>query len=337
LNISGYSIPTCALIHGFRGLKVNYWQQLVFVSAITLPVFSLVFIGVWLKWRNKLDEGFTSSASYLVFNLALPVLMFAAIVRTDINAIANLPLVGFAVAFAIINFLLVWLPSQFWIENKRSLGVFVQGSFRSNLGILGLAFCMTTFDQAGLAIGAVLLAVITPIYNVLSIFALSHSAQQGRMDYWSLLKDVITNPLILAILLALPFAYWQVELPQVAMRAVDYLAAMTLPLALICIGASLSLSSLRQTQLLSWLAVVIKLVILPLAVAMIGAWLGFTGVELGCLILMFASPTAAASYVMVRSIGGDHHFAANIIALTTLVSLFTVSIAIYLLKVFAIV
>jgi malonate transporter len=65
--------------------------------------------------------------------------------------------------------------------------------------------------------------------------------------------------------------------------------------------------------------------------------LGFRGVELGCLILMFASPTAAASFVMVRTIGGNHTLAANIVALTTLISLFTISIAIYSLKVFALI
>lgn len=314
-----------------------YWQQLVFVSSITLPVFSLVFIGIWLKWRNKIDEGFTASASYIVFNLALPVLMFAAIIRTDINSIANLPLVTFAIAIAIVNFLLVWLPSKRLLKDKSSLGVFVQGCFRSNLGILGLAFCVTSFDHEGLAIGAVLLAVVTPIYNILSIYALTHAAQRESLNPWGMLKGVISNPLIIAIILALPLAYWQVTLPSVVMRSIDYLAALTLPLALICIGASLSLTSLKQTQQLSWLAVLIKLILLPLGVGGVGILLGFTGVELGCLILMFASPTAAASFVMVRSIGGDHNFAANIIALTTLVSLFTVSIIIYLLKVFAII
>jgi len=112
---------------------------------------------------------------------------------------------------------------------------------------------------------------------------------------------------------------------------------MTLPLALICIGGSLSLSALRQSQALSWLSVTIKLVLLPLVVGLSAYGFGFRGVELGCLILMFASPTAAASFVMVRAIGGNHVLAANIIALTTLVSMFTLSIAIYLLKVFALI
>ena len=317
---------------------MDYWQQLVFVGSITLPVFSLVFIGIWLKWRGKINDDFTAKSSYIVFNLALPVLMFAAIVRTDIAQIGNPRLITFAVLMALLSFSVLWFGSRAFIADKKNLGVFVQGCFRSNLGILGLAFCVTTFAEDGLAVGALLLAVITPLYNILSIYALTHAASEdSQLNWLVLLKGVITNPLIVAILLALPFAYWQVALPDVVMRSIDYLAAMTLPLALICIGGSLSFSALKQTQWLSWVAVIIKLLLMPAIVSILAYATGFRGVELGCLILMFASPTAAASFVMVRTIGGNHTLAANIIALTTLISLFSVSIAIYLLKVFALI
>lgn len=317
---------------------MDYWQQLVFVGSITLPVFSLVFIGIWLKWRDKIDDAFTAKASYIVFNLALPVLMFAAIVRTDIAQIGNPRLIVFALLMALLSFIVLWFGSKALITDKKNLGVFVQGCFRSNLGILGLAFCVTTFAEEGLAVGALLLAVITPLYNILSIYALTHAANENsQMNWLGLIKDVLTNPLIVAIIMALPFAYWQITLPEVVMRSIDYLAAMTLPLALICIGGSLSFTALRQTQRLSWVAVIIKLLLIPGIIAILAYVCGFRGVELGCLILMFSSPTAAASFVMVRSIGGNHMLAANIIALTTLISLFSVSIAIYLLKVFALI
>jgi predicted permease len=317
---------------------VNYWQQLVFVGSITLPVFSLVFIGMWLKWRNKIDDNFTAKASYIVFNLALPILMFAAIVRTDISKIGSLPLIAFALIMAFLSFIFLWYSARFYRLKAENLGVFVQASFRANLGILGLAFCVATFAEPGLAIGAVLLAVITPLYNVLSIYALTHAtSMHAKIDWPLLLRGVITNPLIIAIVCALPLAYWQWQLPVMVMKSIDYLAAMTLPLALICIGGSLSLNALRSSQGLSWLAVMIKLVVLPLIVFIAAYVVGFRDVELGCLVLMFASPTAAASYVMVRAIGGNHQLAANIIALTTLVSIFTLSITIYLLKVFALI
>lgn len=317
---------------------MNYWQQLIFVGSITLPVFSLVFIGIWLKWRKKIDDAFTAKASYIVFNLALPVLMFAAIVRTDISHIARFELVFFAMIAAFLSFLILWLGARYFSLRADELGVFVQAGFRSNLGILGLAFCVTAFGEPGLAVGAVLLAVVTPLYNILSIYALTHAvSERAELNWPYLLKDILSNPLIVAILCALPLAYWQWQPPVIVMRGIDYLAAMTLPLALICIGGSLSFSALKARQALSWMAVLIKLVVLPVAVGGSAYAFGFRGVELGCLILMFASPTAAASFVMVRSIGGNHQMAANIIALTTLISLFTLSIAIYLLKVFALI
>ena len=48
---------------------------------------------------------------------------------------------------------------------------------------------------------------------------------------------------------------------------------------------------------------------------------GFTGMSLGIVLLLSIAPTAAASYVMVRNMGGDHRLAASIIAVSTLVSL----------------
>ena len=43
--------------------------------------------------------------------------------------------------------------------------------------------------------------------------------------------------------------------------------------------------------------------------------------SLGIILLLSISPTAAASYIMVRNLGGDHRLAASIIAVSTLASL----------------
>ena len=58
----------------------------------------------------------------------------------------------------------------------------------------------------------------------------------------------------------------------------------------------------------------------------------FNATELGTLFAMFAAPTATVSYVMARSMGGNHQLAANIVALSTLLAPITLSIGIYLLR-----
>src|SRR5690554_6326471 len=76
----------------------------------------------------------------------------------------------------------------------------------------------------------------------------------------------------------------------------------------------------------------VKMVSLP-ALCTLAAWLaGFEGRELGLMFLFFASPTAAASFVMVKALGGNDRMAANIIALTTLLASVTVTAGVFILQ-----
>ena len=72
--------------------------------------------------------------------------------------------------------------------------------------------------------------------------------------------------------------------------------------------------------------------VVPLMLTAGGYGLGFRTTELGVLFLMSSAPTAAASYVMVRAMGGNSDLAANIIVLTTLGSLLVTSVGVALLR-----
>src|SRR5690606_34583429 len=127
-------------------------------------------------------------------------------------------------------------------------------------------------------------------------------------------------------------AYWQLRLPAWLSTSGEYLAQLTLPLALICIGGTLSLAALRASGAVALGASLMKMIWLP-ALATAGAFLcGFRQAELGILFLFFASPTAAASYVMARASGGNHELAAAIIVITTLMAVLTTNLGLFLLQ-----
>ena len=65
----------------------------------------------------------------------------------------------------------------------------------------------------------------------------------------------------------------------------------------------------------------------------LGAWCwGFRQADLAILFVYFASPTAAASYVMVKAIDGNHQLAAVIIVLTTLGSVLSINLGLLALQ-----
>lgn len=316
---------------------MSYWSAFEYCLAVTVPVFLIVFLGSFLKFKKQIDEGFVAGASSLVFNICLPLVIFLSIMDNKVSLLNHLPLVMFCVAAAVLSFLLFWSMSSNWVANEDR-GVVVQGAFRSNLGIIGIALCAKGFGGQGLAIGALILSVVTPIYNVLSVYALNFSQNNGRQAPWlKTLKDIVRNPLIIAIILGLLAGQLDFKLPKVLYDAGTYLANMTLPLALIAIGGAISVRELRHSSALSIWTVVVKLWVTPVIVVIPAYWLGFRGVEIGCILLMFASPTATASFVMVRTMGGNYQLASNIIVLSTIFSVLSISLLLYLLKLLALI
>jgi malate permease and related proteins len=299
--------------------------------AITAPVFAMLFLGVVLKRLHWIDTAFINTASSLVFRGTMPTLLFLGIVKADLSAALQPALLLFFVLATLVCFALAW-GWAIWRIPREDRGIYTQGAFRGNNGIIGLALATSLYGDYGLSLGAVLGGVVILCYNVLSAIVLAIYSPGAKTGPLAIGKSILVNPLIIGVLLAIPFAYWRIPLPGWLLTSAEYFAQMTLPLALICIGGTLSLASLRQSSGTALSASLMKMVWLPL-LATFGAWLyGFREADLAILFLYFASPTAAASFVMARAVGANHELAAAIIVITTLVAVVTTNVGLLLLQ-----
>ena len=297
---------------------------------VTAPVFAMLFVGVVLRRLGWIDAAFINTASALVFKATMPTLLFISIIRADLStALQPKVLVYFSVA-TLATFLLAWGWAILRCPHDDR-GVYVQGAFRGNNGIVGLALASSLYGDYGLSLGGVLAGLVILIYNSLSAVVLAIYSPNGSASVRGILGSILRNPLIIGVLAAIPFAYWQVVLPDWLMTSGGYFASMTLPLALICIGGTLSLSALRVSSATAVSSSMMKMVWLPL-VATSGAWAcGLRGAELGILFLYFASPTAAASFVMAQAVKANAQLAAAIIVITTLAAAITINAGLLLL------
>lgn len=299
--------------------------------AITAPVFSMLFLGVGLKRLGWIDDAFVNTASSLVFRGTMPALLFLGIVKADLSTALQPALLGYFVLATLACFLIAW-GWAIWRCPREDRGIYTQGAFRGNNGIVGLALATSLYGDYGLSLGAVLGGVVILCYNTLSAIVLAIYSPHVKSGPWAIGRSILGNPLIIGVLVAMPVAYWRLALPDWLMISTQYFAQMTLPLALICIGGTLSLASLRESSAIAISSSLMKMVWLPL-LATLGAWLwGFRGAELAILFLYFASPTAAASFVMARAVNGNHRLAAAIIVITTLAAVLTINIGLLLLQ-----
>ncbi|MFW9267808.1 AEC family transporter [Pseudomonas sp. NR3] len=298
---------------------------------VTAPVFAMLFLGTLLKRIGWINDNFIHIASSLVFNVTMPALLFLGILHADLHAALQPDLLIYFSIATLVSFAMAW-GWAIWRCPREDRGIYTQGAFRGNNGVIGLALAASMYGDYGISLGAILAALVILFYNTLSTIVLAVYSPVIKSDPWSICKSVISNPLIISVLAAAPFAYLQIGLPNWFETSAKYLSQMTLPLALICIGGTLSLAALRKSGKMALSSSLVKMVGLPL-VTTLGAWLwGFRGAELGILFLYFGSPTAAASYVMARAANGNHELAAAIIVITTLMAAITTNLGIFVLQ-----
>ena len=305
----------------------------LFAIDVTLPSVLMLAFGLLLRRAGQVDATFAAKASSLVFNYGLPCLLFSKLVGSDIQYEEQARLLAAGVTTTFILYLGAELYAWRFVAEPRDKGVFVQGVFRSNMAIMGLAFVLNAYGEAGLAAGAVYVGVVTLLYNVLSVITLSRSGQGSwRSRLHSVGRNLVRNPLIISIVVALVLQRMRVPMPVALMQTATYMANIALPLALICAGATFDARSILKTSDISLQASIGRLVVAPLVAVGVGLAFGLQGIPMGVLFLMSAMPVAAASYVMARGMGGNEVAAANIIGITTFGAMFSAAIGITALR-----
>jgi malate permease and related proteins len=293
------------------------------VFTVIGPVFTMVVLGFVLRRMNLIDEAFIATSSDLSFRLLMPSLLFFAILGADLDTAFQPKLVAYFFLATTLSFGIAWLWSICSVERKNR-GVFVQGAFRGNGGIVGLALAANYYGDYGLSVGGVMNGLGIFLFNIFSIGILAFYSESFETNLRSVIKSLVTNPLLIGVMGGLLGSYLNLELPTWLMTSGEYLGALALPLALIGIGGSLTLTSLRSGAGVAFRASLWKVFVSPILLTLLAALLGFEGRELGILFLFLASPTAAASYVLTRAAKGDEMLAASIIAMTTVMSVITI-------------
>ncbi|WP_370262166.1 AEC family transporter [Limnobacter sp.] len=310
---------------------MNHLDTLGQILGITAPVFAMVLMGLLLKKISLINDSFIQTASTLTYKATMPTLFFLSIWRADLQSAFNLQLVLYFCVATLVGFAASWWWASRTVE-YRQRGVFVQGAFRGNCGVVSFALVASTYGDYGLSVGGVLAGFTILLFNVLSVLILSLYSPSLRFSPVAIARELAKNPLIIAVVLGMFASAMGLSLPQWLLKSAEYFAGLTLPLALICVGGTLSLAGIRASGSSAMQSSFIKVLGLPV-LACAGAWLlGITGTNLVILWMFFASPTAAASFAMAVAAGGDGRLAANIIALTTLVSIASITLGIYALK-----
>ena len=302
--------------------------ELKITLEIMLPILIMLAIGWGIRQLGWLSAQTTSALNKLIFKLFLPVLLFNNIRTLDITAV---PGPGFA-AFILLSVLGIFLLAHTlvprFVDDPRKQGVMVQGIFRTNFAILGIPLVKAMFGAEGTVAVTLALPIVTILNNILAVIALA-SPTGKKADVRQLLKDIVTNPLIIACVLGSGLLLAGVKLPAIPNKVLNDIGSITTPLSLIVLGASLRWQGVKDNgKLLMW-TVILKQAVIPFVMMSLAVLLGFRFAELSVMLILFGAPCAVSSYPMAEAMGGDGPLAASQVVLTTIFSMGTLFVLIY--------
>jgi len=293
------------------------------------PVFALILFGTLLKRFGFTNEIFLKTSDKLIYYLFFPALLFWKIGGASTDLFAAAGLYKSVICAVLSVYALSTLFILIFKVPAYQAGSFSQSCYRFNTYI-GVAIVLGVLGEEGIRQFGILIGVIIPIINVLAVSTLIwFSGKQVRLGkrIGQTTRALISNPLIIACLSGMGYANLNLGFPQFIDNTLELASFVTLPLALLSIGAALTVRGIKDHFKLSLISSLFKLLVLPVSGYLFFKVFGVTGVAFRVGMIFFTLPTSAALYVLSSQLNSDTQLASASIALSTMLSFFSLSIA----------
>lgn len=296
-----------------------------------LSIFLLIGFGLVVRLMKLLDDKELVRVNKMVFTIFFFTMMFNNMYRTNIGTLFQPRLI----AFTIFTIILTIAVSGFFVlraeKDDRRRGVMIQAIFRSNFVLMGVPLAANLCGDDNIAVTTMMIAITVPLYNFAGVIVLEYF-RGGRADWRKMFIDVLKNSMILGAMCGALFLVLGIKLPSFIMRPVGQIAASGTPIALVLLGASFRLGSVKEHLPQLSACIFSKLVLVPAIVLCSAYALGFRGIEFVTLISIFATPCAVAGYMMAQQVNADAELAGNAVVFSSAFSVFTLFSWIFLWK-----
>lgn len=332
-------------------LEWRMLSNLLFTLNAVSPIIAVISVGYFLKTMRLFDGKFFTLLNKLCFRCCLPCLLCLNVYDVDdIGEIARYTgLCVFALLSISVFFLAALLVIKITVEDDRQKGVMIQCAYRSNYAIIGisLATAISSGDSRPVVAASILSGISIPFFNVLAIIALSLFVEEGgkKVSVPSVLRRIVTNPLILGVLAGILCLSLRSLIPEsegggkiftikqnlpFLYKTVSMLAQAASPIALLALGGNFTFSAVARLRYKIAAGVLARTVLCPLVCLTAAYALGFRSLEFPALIALYGTPLAVSTVPMTAEMGGDSELAGQLVVWTTLCSALTLFVIIFM-------
>ena len=298
-----------------------------------VPIFLLIALGGGMKRYNFPGDGFWPLADKVTYYIFFPALLVENLSGARLGSLDPTGMLGALLAGILIQAALVYLLRPLARVDGPGFTSVFQGALRFNT-FVGLGAVAALEGGAGVTLFAVTIALAIPLLNVLCVLTLARYGAHGQGT--SLKAQAIflaKNPLIIACLIGIAMNATDIALPPGIAPAFKMLGSMAAPMGLLTVGAGLQWQAAKQGGRAVALSCALKLLVYPAVLFGLSRLWGLGPLETKVLVLWGTMPTASASYILARQMGGDAPLAAAIVTIGTVLAFLTMPVFLLLVGV----
>ena len=296
-----------------------------------LPMCLVMALGYGTRRLGWIRREEISAINKIAFRIFLPCLLYYNVYCSDLSGSFDPLLMAYAAGGVLLTFGLSLGYTLLTEKLPERRGVMIQGMFRSNYVIMGIPVATALLGADQLGTVSILIAVVVPLFNMLSVVVLEVFRGQKPKPL-HILGQIAKNPLVIGSVLGILTLAAGIRLPHILEQTIQTISAIASPLQLFLLGAFFQFSGLKTYRRELVTVSAAKLIVSPGLFLGLGALLGFRGVAFVSLIGIFASPTAVNSFTMAQQMGGDAELAGDIVVVTSAVSMLTMFLWVFLFK-----
>ena len=313
-------------------------ENLIFSLNATIPIFLMMLLGMLFRKLGWMDEVFAAKMNKFVFLVPLPVLLFEQLATVDFSEVWDIKFILFCFVVTAISITISTLISLLW-KDRGIKGEFIQATYRSSAALLGIAFIQNIYGTVGMA--PLMIIGSVPLYNVMAVVVLSFFKPGNNSFDKALvkktLKGIVTNPIIIGIVAGFVWSALKLPMPLILHKTVSSIGATATPMGLMSMGATFEMKKATSKMKPTLVAVFMKLIGFCAIFLPVAAMLGFRNEQLIAILVMLGSATTVSSFVMARNMGHEGTLSSGVIMMTTLLSAFTLTMWLDVLRSFGLV
>ena len=284
---------------------------------VLFPVFFIVGIGYYLGKKNpNFDTTFITNYSG---NFGAPALFIFAITSSGVTFSVFSEYFIYAI-IALSSFALIGVIFLFFM--KKDISRELPPYFLPNTGNMGIPICLFAYGTLGMGVAAAISSLVILLHFTINIFLASK-----KFD----IKIILKSPPTYAVIVAVYFLYFDLEMPKVVLNTVMLLGYAMIVLILMSLGVSLTqlkVFSLKDSVISS----IGRVIIGPIIGFMIIKLFDLSGFAAGVLLIQSAMPSAILTYLVAEMYSPKKvvDSISSMIVVSTLMSLITVPIIVYI-------